>query len=137
MEELKRCPFCGELPVCGVEFYQSSGSDVHLAATVKCTRCGVYKRRIFKASESPRLIPFMNYENAFEGVIRDWNERQIEPVTISIQDTDKEYGSCYDCIHFGDSESVCVLRQCVHAIAELKECFVKKPDEEGEQDETD
>lgn len=92
MEELKRCPFCGELPVSGVEFYQSSGSDVHLAAIVKCIGCGVYKRKIFKASELPRLIPFMNYENAFDEVIRDWNRRQTEPTMISIQDTDREDG---------------------------------------------
>ena len=140
MEELKRCPFCGELPICGVEFCQSSGSDVHLAATVKCISCGVYKRKIFKASESSILIPFINYENAFEKVVKDWNERQTptEVITdtdrISIQDVDKTFESCSDCIHFDDDDSLCILRGCIHAVAELKECYTKKPNKDESND---
>ena len=46
MEELKRCPFCGEIPKCGVEFYESHGAEVKLAAVVKCTGCGIRKNKI-------------------------------------------------------------------------------------------
>lgn len=128
-EELKPCPFCGSIPNCGVEFCQSSCSDVHLAATVKCISCGVYKRKIFKASESSKLIPFMDYENVFEEVIKDWNERKTQTEVI-IPDTDKTFESCFNCVHSDDDENLCILRNCIHAVAELKECYTKKPNKD-------
>ena len=33
---------------------------------------------------------------------------------------------CTDCIHSDDSEEICVLRRCIHAIAELKDCYIPK-----------
>ena len=75
MEELKPCPFCGSIPQCGTEFYESRGSEVKLAATVKCTGCGVGKRVIFKASEPIGYVPFFDFDNAFIDVISEWNRR--------------------------------------------------------------
>ena len=48
---------------------------------------------------------------------------------INIQETDGVYEHCDDCIHEADSIDICILRQCKHAIAELKECYEpKQPD---------
>lgn len=78
MNELKPCPFCGCTPRCGVEFYSSSGSEVILAAVVECTGCGIRKREVFKATDNISLIPFYDYDNAFEEVIKEWNKREGE-----------------------------------------------------------
>lgn len=75
MEELKPCPFCGSLPHCGVEFYQSCGSEVKLSAVVECTGCGIRKREVFKATDAITFVPFYDYENAFTKVIEAWNSR--------------------------------------------------------------
>ena len=75
MSELKPCPFCGALPQSGVEFYESHGAEVRLSAVVKCTGCGVSKRKIFKATDNVSFVPFYDYENAFNDVIREWNRR--------------------------------------------------------------
>lgn len=40
--------------------------------------------------------------------------------------TDHNFMSCSDCIHAEDSEEICVLRKCVHAISELKECYIER-----------
>lgn len=46
------------------------------------------------------------------------------------EEADNEYKKCGDCIHSGDSEAMCILRQCVHAV-KTKECFEpKKADRE-------
>lgn len=42
--KVKACPFCGCMPQCGVEFSESYGAEVKLAAVVECTGCGVKKR---------------------------------------------------------------------------------------------
>ena len=75
MSELKTCPFCGSIPQCGVEFYESCGAEVKLAAVVECTGCGVRKREIFKATDTITFIPFWDYEKAFAKVINEWNTR--------------------------------------------------------------
>lgn len=75
MSELKPCPFCGALPQSGVEFYESCSAEVRLSAVVKCTGCGVYKRKIFKATDKESFVPFYDYENAFNDVIKEWNRR--------------------------------------------------------------
>ena len=83
MSELKPCPFCGSIPQCGVEFYESRGTEIKLAATVKCTGCGIRKTNIFKATENMSLVPFYDYDNAFEEVIKQWNmraERRMDEV---------------------------------------------------------
>lgn len=75
MEELKRCPFCGQSPICGVEFYESHGSEVKLAAVVQCPHCHIERRIVFKATELTSLVPFWDYEKAFDMVVNRWNER--------------------------------------------------------------
>ena len=76
MEGLKRCPFCGSMPKCGTEFYESCGKDVKLAATVECTGCGIRKSVIFKASELIGYVPFLDFYNAFNDVVSEWNRRE-------------------------------------------------------------
>ena len=78
MKELKSCPFCGSIPNCGVEFYESRGGEVRLSAVVECTSCGVRKREIFKATDNVTFIPFWDYEKAFSEVIKAWNTRAGE-----------------------------------------------------------
>lgn len=75
MEELKRCPFCGQSPICGVEFYESHGSEVKIAAVVRCSHCYIERRVVFKATDQISLVPFWDYEKAFDKVINKWNER--------------------------------------------------------------
>ena len=36
---------------------------------------------------------------------------------------DRSFESCDDCIHADDTEEICVLRRCVHAIGTLTECY--------------
>lgn len=44
----------------------------------------------------------------------------------------KTFASCTSCIHATDSEDMCILRRCVHAIAEIKECYERKERGEGQ-----
>ena len=74
MTELKPCPFCGSIPQCGVDFYESRGTEVKLAAIVECTGCGIRKKKIFKATDIS-YVPFYDYDNAFEEVVQAWNKR--------------------------------------------------------------
>lgn len=78
MTDLKLCPFCGSIPDCGVDFYESHGSEVKLAAVVQCTGCGIYKRVIFKATDPVTHVPFYDFDNAFNEVINEWNRRAGE-----------------------------------------------------------
>lgn len=76
MTELKPCPFCGSIPQCVVDFYESCGKEIKFAAaTVECTGCGIRKRKIFKATDNISYVPFYDYDNAFEEVIQAWNRR--------------------------------------------------------------
>lgn len=43
-----------------------------------------------------------------------------------IEEANPDYESCADCIHSDDSEEICVLRRCIHAVSQLKECYVPK-----------
>ena len=75
MTELKPCPFCGQRPVTGVDFYESCGGhSVKLQAVVTCTKCHVSRGVVFQATDI-NLIPFSDYENAFNKAIELWNER--------------------------------------------------------------
>lgn len=75
MNELKPCPFCGAMPQCGVDFSGSSGAEINLVATVECTGCGTSKRVVFTATKRNSLVPFLDYEKAFEDVVKLWNRR--------------------------------------------------------------
>jgi hypothetical protein len=39
---------------------------------------------------------------------------------------DPNFSSCSHCVHDEDSEEICVLRKCVHAVSELKECYTER-----------
>lgn len=86
MNDLKPCPFCGALPQCGATFYESCGKEIKLVATVECAECGTSKRVVFKASDNVRLIPFWDYEKAFDKVVDQWNHR------VPIHDEYEVYG---------------------------------------------
>ena len=75
MSELKPCPFCGAMPQVGVDFYESHGTEIKLAATVECTGCGIRKCAIFDATHLVGYVPFSDYESAFMNVIEAWNRR--------------------------------------------------------------
>lgn len=74
MKELKPCPFCGNLPQMGCEYYRSSGSYVTLRAVIRCTKCNTEKSVVFTASDF-YLVPVTEYERAFERVRDAWNGR--------------------------------------------------------------
>lgn len=48
---------------------------------------------------------------------------QLEP--------EESFEHCSNCIHSNDSEDICILRRCKHAIAETVECF--EPKQPGEE----
>jgi len=81
MEELKPCPFCGNIPTCGTEFYESCGKEIKLTAVVECTVCGVRKRFIFKASDPNTYVPFSDFDYAFSRVLSEWNRRASDDKT--------------------------------------------------------
>lgn len=54
---------------------------------------------------------------------------QMSDYNIRIQKPSEDFDSCSDCIHAADSKEICILRRCVHAIAELKECYEQKQPE--------
>ncbi len=45
------------------------------------------------------------------------------PIAIS----NPSFDSCSKCIHSDDSEEICILRRCIHAVSQLEECYVPKP----------
>ena len=78
MDDLKRCPFCGNLPRCGVDFYEMYDAEIKLKAVVECTGCKISKHKIFKATENYGLVPFIDYQKAFDAVVEEWNRRVNE-----------------------------------------------------------
>ena len=46
---------------------------------------------------------------------------------IQIEESNPSFESCHKCIYSDDSEETCILRRCIHAVAQLKECYVPKP----------
>lgn len=45
---------------------------------------------------------------------------------VRIDKTDENYESCLNCIHADDTEEMCLIRRCKHAICHLKECYISK-----------
>jgi len=43
MDELKRCPFCGEIPRTEMAVTQMGGPEDRVSFTIRCPSCGVYK----------------------------------------------------------------------------------------------
>ena len=78
MDELKPCPFCGEAPSSGVEFFESCGStDIKLRVIVYCQKCHVARGFVFKATDITP-VPFFDYEVAFDKAKKAWNRRAGE-----------------------------------------------------------
>lgn len=48
-----------------------------------------------------------------------------EPM-IQIEESNPSFESCSDCIYSDDSEETCIFRRCIHAVAQLNECYVPK-----------
>ena len=61
-------------------------------------------------------------------------ERKGE-LMIQIEESNPSFESCGKCIHYDDSEEMCILRQCIHAVSQLKECYV--PSKKGKWIEQD
>ena len=75
VQELKRCPFCGAVPECGVSIRSHSSEDIRLDANVRCPRCGTSKTIGFKAAGDSKMTPFGYYLKAFSDVVNQWNNR--------------------------------------------------------------
>ena len=74
MTELKRCPFCGEIPRTEVRVTQMCRGEDHVDFSVRCTNC--------KTSKTVRLringfVNFFDVEKAQEQVIQAWNQRAV------------------------------------------------------------
>lgn len=48
---------------------------------------------------------------------------EIKYIWKSIRVPETDYDGCYDCIHAHDSEDVCRVRGCVHAIGQIKDYY--------------
>ena len=46
---------------------------------------------------------------------------------LHIEEANPSFESCDNCIYSDDSEEMCILRRCIHAVFLLKECYVPKP----------
>lgn len=45
MTNLKNCPFCGGIPETKVRVTQSERDEDHIAFTIYCPECGIYKSK--------------------------------------------------------------------------------------------
>ena len=72
MAELKRCPFCGALPVTEVRVTQMGGGTDHVDFSVTCSECGTAKTVRLKIAKA---ACFMDVDKAMEEVIEAWNRR--------------------------------------------------------------
>lgn len=48
---------------------------------------------------------------------------------MHIEKENPDFKGCNDCIHCDDTEEICLLRRCVHAVYILKECY--KPNKQA------
>ena len=72
--ELKRCPFCGELPRTEVSVTKMGGSEDHVDFTIHCANCGTEKTVRLKIVA---YAHFSDVEKAQEQVIQAWNQRVV------------------------------------------------------------
>lgn len=47
--------------------------------------------------------------------------------TVRVASACKDFNSCSECVHAADSEEQCILRRCIHAVHELRECYSPQP----------
>ena len=74
MNDLKRCPFCGELPTTEVMITQKTSSlDDIILFSVACGKCGTEKGVRLKIKA--RAATFLEVEQAMEEATKAWNTR--------------------------------------------------------------
>ena len=59
------------------------------------------------------------------GSVTGQSGRKVRRMRL-IEEANHDYESCAACVHSDDSEEICVLRRCIHAVSRLKECYVPK-----------
>lgn len=75
MSELKRCPFCGGLPITEVRVTQMSSDTDNVDFSVVCVDCGTSKTVRLKIAKK---AVFMDVEKAMSQAIEAWNKRAVE-----------------------------------------------------------
>ena len=74
MAELKRCPFCGQLPETEVLVTQKTSSlDDIILFSVACGKCGTAKGVRLKIKA--KAATFLEVEQAMEEATKAWNTR--------------------------------------------------------------
>lgn len=74
MTELKRCPFCGEIPRTEVRVTQMGCGEDHVDFTIHCTNCGTEKTVRLKIKG---FVSFFDVEKAMEQATQIWNQRAV------------------------------------------------------------
>lgn len=72
MDELKRCPFCGEFPRTEVRVTKMGGTEDQIDFSIHCTNCGTDKTARLKIVE---YADFIDVNIAQAKVIEAWNQR--------------------------------------------------------------
>ena len=72
MDELKRCPFCGELPRTEVRVTKMGGTEDQVDFSIHCINCGVSKTVRLKIVA---YANFIDVDKALAEVIKAWNQR--------------------------------------------------------------
>ena len=72
--DLKRCPFCGEMPRTEVAVTQMGGGEDHIDFSIRCSDCGISKTVRLKIH---KFVNFIDVDKAEEQVINAWNQREV------------------------------------------------------------
>lgn len=72
--ELKRCPFCGEMPRTEVSVSKMGGGEDHVDFTIHCTNCATEKTVRLKIRG---FVNFFDVEKAQQQAIQVWNQRMV------------------------------------------------------------
>lgn len=75
MNDLKRCPFCGNLPETEVRVTQMGGGEDYIDFSIVCKKCGTYKTVRLKVCKTAY---FMDVDKAMADVVKAWNTRSGE-----------------------------------------------------------
>lgn len=72
MDELKKCPFCGELPRTEVRVTKMGTTEDQIDFSIYCSKCGVSKRTRLRIVG---YADFIDVNKAKSDVIAAWNQR--------------------------------------------------------------
>lgn len=75
MDELKKCPFCGELPRTEVRVTKMGTTEDQIDFSICCTNCGTSKTVRLKIVG---YADFIDVNKALAEVIEAWNQRVEE-----------------------------------------------------------